>query len=433
MSPRSAIEGMEMSEVIGLGLIDEATKLRLAALNLTATLRPVQANAVGIRSQWLRLGAAYETPETDVLIRKMDGPAREAGLLSDAAFTAQAALLEYADRLVELARWPVTTAWEVTALQQACAAAEGACGAALQAIPRPPHRSATTPGGCLPSPAASTVIQQHVPPVQPGPLRESPDKSRPAASPWSLPGLVDHWAGLAPPETNDPAAHALYSFSVVGLAAETQAGWMITVKHGAFRPRGHGGRYVSVSSLSRTERFVAGAGSLSTTRGLTRAQRLATFTPGGTFEAKSHRGAVRAQWSSQATQWGRANAAVTVASSGVDAWQENAGYATAQRIGRTVTQGTAVAGGALAGGQAGALVGSAVGTAILPGAGTVVGATVGGLIGGFAGSEVGARVGDQMVDVGGEAGDLIGDSLGWVGDQAQDVGGSLLDVATFWD
>ncbi len=417
------------------GVLDDAHRVRLASLSLPTPLSAVNTTAVNVRSQWLGLAQAYFAPEADEVLRGMDRPAHRAAAVLDAATAAQSALLDYADRLAELAGWPAITTAEMARLEAARAAAEWVCAAALQAIPRPEptadtfadhpgptpiYRLATTPAG------PSRVMPQH------GSLRQRwihPQQARPG----SLRYLIDEWAGLAPPKAEDPGGQVLYTLSMLGFAAETRAAWMVTVEHGSFKPRDAHGRYVPVSSLSTAQRLSAGAGSVPTKKGLTYAQRLRSFTPGGTFEAKGHRGAARTQWMATANKWGRANAAVTVASSGLTAWQDNAGFAPDERIGRTATQGAAAAGGAVAGGQAGALVGSAIGTAIMPGAGTVVGATVGGLVGGFAGSEVGGWVGDQLVDIGGEAGDLIGDALTWSGEHTQDLGGDLLDVATFWD
>lgn len=396
----------------GPGHLDGAADVQHAALNVIGALRPVQVTAVGVRSRWLALAAAYRAPETEVLLGAMNGPADRAGLLTDVALAAQSALLSYAGRLGDLARWPSTTAAERAALKQAHMAAQWDCAEALRAIPRPPHADHR-------SSPAHPVCRAWTPPATNG--------SGP------LGRLFEQWAGLAPPEADDLTSRSLYAFSILGLAGETRASWMITAEHAAFRPRGAHGRYVPVSSLSAAQRLRAGAGSVSTREGLTRAQQLGTFTPGGTFEAKGHRKAVRAQWTASASRWGRANTAVTVASSGWTAWQSNAGHTTERRIGRTATQAAAVTGGTIAGGQAGALVGSAVGTAILPGGGTVVGATLGALVGGFAGSELGGWVGDQMVDVGGATGELIGDSLGRAGGHGRDVGGDVLEAATWWD
>ncbi|MGB5937578.1 MAG: hypothetical protein WBG76_17135 [Ornithinimicrobium sp.] len=431
-----------MTETSAHSRVDDATRVRLASLSLVTRLRSTNTIAVRIRSQWLGLAPAYRAPEADLLLHRMDRPATRAVELVDAANLAHDALQAYADRLGELAGWQATTTTEAARLDEARSAAELVCAAALQAIPRPAQGMAgptdhhlTTGMVAAPGHTSAHPLGQPWSPAIPMQCVPPPTGwSHPErATTGLLPRLIDLWGAVAPPDTDDPMSHALYTFGMLGFAGEARASWMVTVEHGSFRPRGALGRYLPVSSLSTVQRFAAGAGSVSTKKGLSNAQRLATFTPGGTFEAKGHRGAVRTHWTATASRWGRANAAVTVASSGLAAWQDNSGYATNQRIGRTATQGAAVAGGAVAGGQAGALVGSAIGTAIMPGAGTVVGATVGGLVGGFAGSELGGWVGDQLVAVGGEAGDLIGDSLLWAGDQTQDIGGDLLDMATFWD
>ncbi|CAN5610011.1 hypothetical protein BH23ACT6_BH23ACT6_11110 [soil metagenome] len=433
-----------MTVIASSALLDEASRVRLAAATLASAIWAVNSTAVQVHSQWLSLHAAYRAPEADIVLRAMDPPRASAAHLLESGGLAQGALLQYADRLGDLARWPRATAAERSAIHQARQAAEWACAAALESIRRPAGRMAGTRRAVLGPLWNYTRADSWVPPYAP---QSHAPRCEPAGDPWRHPdesadgGLsrfVEQWAGLAPPDADDPTSHALYAFSMLGFVGATRADWMITIEYGTFRPRGANGRPVPVSSLGTAQRFAAGAGSVSTKEGLTTTQRLKTFTPGGTFEAKGHKGAQHKHWAKSATRWGRANTAVTVASTGWATWQDNSGHPTDRRIGRTVTQTAAVAGGAVAGGQAGALVGSAIGTAIVPGAGTLVGATVGGLVGGFAGSELGGWVGDQVADVGEEAGDLIGDSLDWVGNHslaagADLAGTDLFDTVTFWD
>ncbi|MGB3829017.1 MAG: hypothetical protein WA962_09595 [Ornithinimicrobium sp.] len=356
----------------GVVFVDDAARVRLTASAIVSAALGVQATATQVRSSWLGLRTAYRAPEAGMVLGVMDVPLDRSVTQLSRVRALRDLLWAYADRLDHLgARWVETS--ETAAFLAECAAAEAECADAIAALigpvasspAAPPSMATTSGGGANPDGGV--------------------EWNRPDA--WQrdpVGSMRRDWLGFRPPDEDDAIARALYGYGLLTFAGSTQTTWVMEVDYNS--------------------RAAPHPRDLKTTKAVQR-------------------------WSTVGAAVDRAALGLTFVTAARSEWRASDSHRTGERLGRSLTMGTATTAGAWAGGHAGVWAGGAVGTAVFPGVGTAIGAVMGGVVGGFAGSEVGSWAGEQVVDIGGQVGDFVGDRLAWAGD----VSGDTLDTMAFWD